>query len=290
MNSVIAEQLVNKTTFLVGNKKNAGKTTFLNYALTQLREVVQPAFFTIGIDGEASDLIFDTPKPKIYTETGDYVVTSSLMINKSDALFEIIHVFPYKTVLGRLALAKTLRNGTIELVGSEDNKQLAEIITFLRNEEHIKTIVIDGAASRVTQVASVKNSYFYYIVKIDQKSINSDLNKLRTIAFISKFKDIDHIDDVENKTVFEIKGALTESKLSMIPENCDILLLNDFTKIFLDFYQVTKLTEKLEIAYKIPYQLVSFVVILKDILKEDFVKIVESHNLKEPILYNPYEY
>jgi hypothetical protein len=160
MNSVIAEQLVNKTTFLVGNKKNAGKTTFLNYALTQLREVVQPAFFTIGIDGEANDLIFDTPKPKIYTETGDYVVTSSLMINKSDALFEIIHVFPYKTVLGRLALAKTLRSGTIELVGSEDNKQLAEIITHLRNEEHIKTMVIDGAASRVTQVASVKNSYF----------------------------------------------------------------------------------------------------------------------------------
>ncbi|MDO9594467.1 MAG: hypothetical protein Q7J19_05705 [Lutibacter sp.] len=290
MNSVIAEQLVNKTTFLVGNKKNAGKTTFLNYALTQLREVVQPAFFTIGIDGEANDLIFDTPKPKIYTETGDYVVTSSLMINKSDALFEIIHVFPYKTVLGRLALAKTLRSGTIELVGSEDNKQLAEIITYLRNEEHIKTIIIDGAASRVTQVASVKNSYFYYIVKIDQKSINSDLNKLRTIAFISKFKDIDHIDDAENKTVFEIKGALTASKLSMIPENCDILLLNDFTKIFLDFYQVTKLTEKLEIAYKIPYQLVSFVVILKDILKEDFEKIVESHNIKETILYNPYEY
>lgn len=290
MNSIITEQLVNKTTFLVGNKKNAGKTTFLNYALAQLREVVRPAFFTIGIDGEPSDLIFDTPKPKIYTETGDYVVTSSLMINKSDALFEIIHVFPYKTVLGRLALAKTLRSGTIELVGSEDNKQLAEIVAYLRNEEHIKTIIIDGAASRVTQVASVKNSYFYYIVKIDQKSINSDINKLRTIAFISKFKDIDKIDDAENKTVFEIKGALTASKLSMIPENCDILLLNDFTKIFLDFSQVTELTGKLEIAYKIPYELVSFVVILKDILKEDFVKIVESHNLKEPILYNPYEY
>src|SRR4030065_941498 len=136
MNSIITEQLINKTTFLVGNKKNAGKTTFLNYALTQLREVVQPAFFTIGIDGEANDLIFDTPKPKIYTETGDYVVTSGLMINKSDALFEIIHVFPYKTVLGRLVLAKTLRSGNIELVGSEDNKQLAEIVDYLRNEEN----------------------------------------------------------------------------------------------------------------------------------------------------------
>jgi hypothetical protein len=290
MNSIITEQLVNKTTFLVGNKKNAGKTTFLNYALTQLREVVQPAFFTIGIDGEASDLILDTPKPKVYTETGDYVVTSGLMINKSDALFEIIHVFPYKTVLGRLVLAKTLRSGNIELVGSEDNKQLAEIVAYLRNEEHINTIIIDGAASRVTQVASIKNSYFYYIIKLDQKSINSDINKLRTIALISKFRGIDKIEDTENKIVFEIKGALTESKLSMIPEDCDILLLNDFTKIFLDLSQVTELSGKLEIAYKIPYQLVFFVVILKDMMKEDFVRILENHNIEETILYNPYEY
>ncbi len=290
MNSIITEQLVNKTTFLVGNKKNAGKTTFLNYALAQLRKIVQPAFFTIGIDGEATDLLFDAPKPKVYTEIGDYIVTSSLMINKSDALFEIIHVFPYKTVLGRLVLAKTLRSGNIELVGSEDNKQLGEIVAYLRNEENINTIIIDGAASRVTQVASIKNSYFYFIIKLDQKSINSDINKLRTIALISKFRSIDEIDAIENKVVFEIKGALTESKLSMIPDDCDVLLLNDFTKIFLDFTQVTELTRKLEISYKITYQLVSFVVILKDMMKEDFVKIVENHHIKETILYNPYEY
>ena len=58
MNSTITDQLINKTTFLVGNKKNAGKTTFLNYVLKQIREVVHPAFFTIGIDGEENDLIF----------------------------------------------------------------------------------------------------------------------------------------------------------------------------------------------------------------------------------------
>ena len=290
MNSIITAQLVNKTTFLVGNKKNAGKTTFLNYALAQLRKVVRPAFFTIGIDGEASDLIIDSPKPKVYTEIGDYVVTSSLMISKSDALFEIIHVFPYKTVLGRLVLAKTLRSGNIELVGSEDNKQVGEIVDYLRNEAHINTIIIDGAASRVTQVASIKNSYFYYIIKLDQKSINSDINKLKTIALISKFRSIDEIDALENKVVFEIKGALTESKLPMIPEDCAVLLLNDFTKIFLDFTQVTELTRKLEIAYKITYQLVSFVIILKDIMKEDFVKIVENHHIEETILYNPYDY
>lgn len=290
MNSNIADQLVNKTTFLVGNKKNAGKTTFLNYALQQARKVVNPAFFTIGIDGETSDLMFDTPKPKVYTEVGDYLVTSNLMINKSDALFEILHVFPYKTVLGRLVFVKTLRSGYVELVGSEDNKQLAEIVDYLKNEEGINTLIIDGAASRTTQVASIKGSNFYYIIKLDQKSINSDINKLRTISLINTFKFIDDIDKIESKTVFEIKGALTESKLSQIPENCDVLLIDDFTKIFLDFAQITELTRKLEIAYNMPYKLVSFVVILKDILKEDFVRIIENHKIEDRILFNPYEY
>ncbi|WP_372793582.1 hypothetical protein [Lutibacter sp.] len=289
MKSAITNQLVNKITFLVGNKKNAGKTTFLNYALKQVRKVVNPTFFTIGIDGETSDLIYDTPKPKIYTEIGDFVITSNLMINKSDALFDIFHVFPYKTVLGRLVLAKTLRSGTIELVGAEDNKQITEIIEYLKNEEQIKTIIIDGAASRATQVASIKNSNFYYIIKLDHKSINSDINKFKTIALISKFKSVDDILDVETKNVFEIKGALTASKLLSIPENCDILVLNDFTKIFLDFSQILELTRKFEIAYKIPYQLISFVVILKDIKKEDFKKILKQHNIEETILYNPYE-
>ena len=289
MNSAITNQLINKTTFLVGNKKNAGKTTFLNYALKKVREVVHPAFFTIGIDGEENDLIFNTPKPKIYTEIGDFVVTSDLMIHKSDAQFEIIHVFPYKTVLGRLILVKTIRSGTIELVGSEDNSQLAEIVHYLKTHEHINTIIIDGAASRTTQVASVKNSCFYYIVKLDQKTINSDINKLKTISLINKFKIIDRLDDIENKTIFEIKGAFTETKLSEIPKNCNVLLLQDFTKIFLDYSELVNLTKKLEIAFKISYKLVSFVIILKDVSKEDFREIIDKHNIKESILFNRYE-
>jgi len=290
MSNSIANQLVDKTTFLVGNKKNAGKTTFLNYALKQVREVVAPTFFTIGIDGETSDLIFETPKPRVYTEIGDFVVTSDLMINKSDALFEIMHVFPYRTVLGRLVLAKTLRSGTVELVGSEDNKQLAEIVTFLKEEEQINSIIIDGAASRATQVASINNSNFYYLIKLDQRSINADINKFKTIALISKFKCIDDIEKVEEKLVFELKGALTESKLTQIPENCDVLLIDDFTKIFLTYSQIVELKSKLEIVYKIQYKLNSFVVILKDIIKEDFMKLLEQHTIKETILFNPYEY
>ena len=289
MNSSITDQLINKTIFLVGNKKNAGKTTFLNYALKQVREVVQPAFFTIGIDGETSDLIFGTPKPKIYTEVGDFVVTSDVMINKSDAQFEIIHVFPYKTVLGRLVLVKTIRSGNVELVGSEDNSQVTEIVNYLKTQENINTIIIDGAASRTTQVASTNNSCFYYIIKLDQKSINSDINKLKTISLINKFKTIDEINDKENKTIYEIKGALTKTKLAEIPTNCEVLRIHDFTKIFLDYSELVSLTKRIEIAFNITYKLISFVIILKDVTKDYFREIIDKHSIEESILFNPYE-
>ena len=286
----IKEQLINKTTFLVGNKKNAGKTTFLNYALKHVREIARPAFLTIGIDGETNDLIFETPKPKICTEIGDFVITSDMMINKSDALFEIIHVFPYKTVLGRLVLATTLRAGNVELVGSEDNSQLTEILNHLRENEDIKTIIVDGAASRTTQVASIKNSQFYYIMVIDQKTVNSDFNKFRTISLINKFKSVEDLNDIESKNVFEIKGALTESKVLEIPDNCEILKLDDFTKIFLDYNRISDLSKRMEVVYETKYELASFVLIFKDVLKKDFESLIDKNSIKEPVLFNPYEY
>lgn len=290
MNSNIKNKLINKTTFLVGNKKNAGKTTFLNYALNHVREVVRPAFLTIGIDGETSDLVFETPKPKVYTEIGDYVITSDTMINKSNALFEIIHVFPYKTVLGRLVLATTLRAGNVELVGSEDNSQLTEILNFLKEKEKIETILVDGAASRTTQVASVKNSQFFYIMVFDQKTFNSDFNKFKTIALTNKFDSIDDVDEIENKQVFEIKGALTESKALEIPNDCKVLKIDDFTKIFLDYNRILDLSEKHQVVFSTKYELASFVIILKDVLKKDFERLMNQHNLKEPVLFNPYEH
>jgi hypothetical protein len=290
MNSNIAYQLVNKTTFLVGNKKNAGKTTFLNYALTQVRKIERPAFFTIGIDGESSDLVFDTPKPRISAAKGDYVVTSNMMINKSDASFEILHVFPYKTVLGRLVLAKAIRGGNVELVGSEDNKQLAEIVNYLREEQDIRTIIIDGAASRRTQVASVDHGHYFYIFQMDQKSINSDIDKLRSLSLINNFRPVEEIKDIKNKTVFKIEGAFTKSKLSQVPENCDVILIDDFTKVFLDFSVLKELKEKFDIVYKVSFKLLAFVVILKDIAKEEFRGILKKYNIENTIIFNPYEH
>jgi hypothetical protein len=289
MNKTMVEQMVNKTTFLVGNKKNAGKTTFFTHAINQLRGLAPIAFLTIGVDGEPYDAIDRSYKPAIYTAEGDYIVTTNTRINQSDALFAIKQVFPYRTALGQLVLAQTIRGGNVELVGSEDNLQLTEIIRFLKDDMHIKTILIDGAANRTTQVASVRDSCFYYILRIDHETLHSDVNKLRTVSLISKFPRLEAIKDVPQKKIVEITGAFTESKKELIPDDCDVLVVNDFSKVFLDYAQIANLSSRFQIAYKIGYTLLSVVIILKNVQRQEFQNLIDKYSIQENLIINPYE-
>ena len=130
---------INKTVFISGNSKNAGKTTFLNYLLPNIRKVVDSlAYLTIGIDGEHEDMIYGTPKPTIYAEAGDYIVTCDSALAASDCNFEIIEVFPFSNKLGKLILVSALRPGSVELIGPENNSHLNYIINYLKRERNIK--------------------------------------------------------------------------------------------------------------------------------------------------------
>ena len=112
----ISAALQNHVTYIAGNRKNAGKTTFLNCALEQLRPKGHLAYLSIGVDGEERDLVFGHAKPQILAQPGDTLVTAQAALAKTDALYEIRQVFPYKTVLGRLVVAMIGRGGFVELV------------------------------------------------------------------------------------------------------------------------------------------------------------------------------
>lgn len=283
----LARRLKDKIIFIIGNNKNAGKTTFLNYALEQLRQTVVPAFLTIGIDGEKKDLIFDNPKPQIYTQKGDYIITTDQMLNNSDGLFEIHQVFPETSVLGRIVLARTIRAGYIELVGSENNRQLSDIIEYLKQEKKLKTILIDGAVNRITQVSSALNAGYIYVIKINKNNINSSIETIKTIALIKTFPVIDR--DKMPDNFFEIKGALTNNKLQQIPDDCKNLIINDFTKIFLNYRDIKKLSQQLNIFYNYNYKFYFFLLNIYDIEKNEIKKLLGKNKIKEDIIFNPYQ-
>ncbi|HJO93997.1 MAG TPA: hypothetical protein QF753_11390 [Victivallales bacterium] len=289
-NQYLVSKLVNKITFVTGNGKNVGKTTFLNYLLPQLRDNGDRiAYLTVGIDGEKEDLIFGTPKPGIIAEVNDYIVTCDSAATASDANFEVAEVFPFSTELGKLLLLKTLRAGSVELIGPENNMQLNYILNYLKEVTKINTVLIDGAVNRITQIASASDSEFIYIMKVSAKNIMKSVNQIKMLSVIKNFPLLS-CNNLDEKDYYLCEGALTNIKASKIPERVKHILINDFTKIFLTWNELSDLLKNRKIYYEEKYHLCCISVNLYDTDKEEFTKILSDNNIKEEIVFNPYEY
>jgi len=270
-----------KTVFITGSDKNAGKTTFLNYALARARQSGQAAYLTIGVDGEKRDLIFGHPKPRITAEAGDLLVTTESMLAASPALFCMEDLFSGSTVLGRLVLAKALRGGFIELVGPETNSQLAAALEKIRARGESRTVFIDGAVNRLTQLAAAKDACFVYVMPVEKARLEAALDKIRLLISLSDTG----TDAPPNAVRFD--GALTQEKLKTLPEGDGPILLEDFTKVFLDLRQWRKLTGKRKVFFKNTLRLEFITVNLKDLTAEEF-RTAARGIAPEKILFNPY--
>lgn len=282
----VRDALRNQVTFITGSRKGAGKTTFLNYALRQLRQEVPVAFLTIGVDGEMPDSTSGPAKPQILTREGDTLLTCQTALAKTDGLCEIRQVFPYKTVLGRSVLVRMLRGGFVELVGPEDNRQLAAVIRHIQDNEGIRTVLVDGAVNRLTQVSSISQAGYVYVVRADRHGLEKTALEIRRMLALDK---IPPWTDSLYETCYRMPGALTESRLQSLPEECQQLLVQDFTKVFLSNRQLAKLRGKYTLFFRDILPLRFFVVILFELDKEEFLNQFADDSISEKVLFNPYE-
>jgi len=284
----ISNKLHGRTVFIAGSDKNAGKTTFLNLALESLRKIENPAYLTIGIDGERTDQIFGTPKPRILAIENDYLVTTDSMLKESSGSFEILQVFPDKTVLGRIVLAKVIRNGYIELVGAEDNSGLAKILYYLKKEQKIDTVLIDGAVNRITQVVSGENAAFVYIAKITPNNFNATVEKIKIINLLSTLPSADILTVAEKANLHYHYGALTQAKLKALPEECSGLVFEDFTRFFLSYEELKKVLEKQPVYLETAYELLFFQVNNYDTTQDQIKAALNDESIFQKIVFNPH--
>ena len=272
---------------MLGNRKNAGKTTLMNLALAHIRKVENPAFCTIGIDGEGNDHIDGSTKPLIRTCAGDCIVTTSPMLKKSNGLFKIHKVFPYHTALGQIVVATTLRAGNIELVGPENNTQLNTIIKFLNTELLFKTVIIDGAASRLTPISAINNAAFFYLLSIDQRNLAKSLDNMRLLSLCSQLEKVTE-SDLKNREWYTIEGALTANKLSSIPKDSKGIVVHNLSSLFLTYSQLNRLMQKMTIKVNKPSKLNGFIVILKDLEEQEFNRLYQESKIQTEVIFNPY--
>ncbi|MBN2656878.1 MAG: hypothetical protein JXR86_07440 [Spirochaetales bacterium] len=279
------ERLRGKLTFISGSSKNAGKTTFLNYLLPRLRSGGELVYLTVGIDGEKKDRIFGNEKPSIEARSGDYLITSEEMMSSSDALFSIVHVFPWKTALGRIMLLRTERSGLVELAGSESNSQLQEILKSVKTSMENSTVLVDGAVNRITQLAAGGESTYYYVMKVTPENRSGSLNTIRTLNLLDK---IPLYRKESGEQVRHLEGALTMAVARNLGKDVEALVVDDFTKVFLPWKDLKDLTDRVRLSFRNVFALEGLVLNLMNIGPGEFEGLLTESGITVPFYFNPY--
>ncbi len=100
---------------MVGNAKNAGKTTVLNTLIAAYANV-KIGVTSIGLDGEELDAVTYLPKPRIFLSAGTLAATAEDCLKSAEATYRIIRRTGVSTALGEIVVVEIVDPG-ICLVG-----------------------------------------------------------------------------------------------------------------------------------------------------------------------------
>ena len=138
---------------IVGMAKNAGKTTALNYLIEEaMDEGLTLGITSTGRDGEGTDVVTGTEKPRVYLDTDTIVSVPKQLYELADAGLEILEETPYGTALGQILLCRVADAGYVQVAGPVINTQHIQMC-----EEMLALgadlVLIDGAIDRKTIAA-----------------------------------------------------------------------------------------------------------------------------------------
>ena len=130
---------------IVGNTKNAGKTTVLNAIV---KHDDQPCILTsIGLDGEDLDQVTHLEKPKVYVKPKDLVVTAFEALKHFTASYRIIKTYEIGSSLGHMVLCEIIKPGKVLLAGPSKVLDMQKVVREL-SISYPYHIYIDGAFFR----------------------------------------------------------------------------------------------------------------------------------------------
>lgn len=278
------EGAVGAVTAVTGFEKGSGKTTFLNHALPFLRQSGPVAIFTIGVDGALKARDLSGTPPEITVEPGDVVMTTDTFARLGTASLEVLEALPGRSALGRLFLGRAVRGGSVTLVGSEHFSVLAETINQVRHENWARSVLVDGAVNRITQVSALGEVGFVFTVRIDRGNLTRAAQRIRNLSLLAA---LPH-DPVPLDESLCIEGPLTHSLLESLPKGTNKLSLEDFTKVFLEPAELSRVLSRFQVSVRRAFPLLCVAVTLRDVSRVEFLSVA-GESLVDSILFNPYE-
>ncbi len=137
-----------KTISIVGMAKNAGKTTALNYLIEEaMDEGVVLGITSTGRDGESTDLVTGTDKPRVFLDADTIVSVPTQLYDLADAGLEILKMTEYGSSIGQIMLCRVVNSGYVQIAGpviNASHQKMCEEMLDLGAE----LVLIDGAIDR----------------------------------------------------------------------------------------------------------------------------------------------
>jgi hypothetical protein len=182
-------------------------------------------------------------------------------------------------------VARAGREGRAVLVGPEGNEQAALAIAMMR-EAGARSVLVDGAMNRITQVSAFPGARFYFVLRVDPASVGRQLRAMRRLAALASLP-------VEAEAglpapVARIEGPLTSAVLARVPAGARSVVVEDFTKVFLDWPELSSLMRSRELAARVGSSFGGFVVWLRDMARSDFSRALGDPGLEAMVAFGPY--
>jgi energy-coupling factor transporter ATP-binding protein EcfA2 len=293
-----------RVTFVTGPEKGSGKTTLLNYALGLLRaESEAPAFLGIGFDGEAGTQ--DARAPRVACRPGEVFVSAERYLRSSSCLPELLEALPGETALGKLAVARARRPGQVVLVGPERNEYSAWAIDAIRAGGWARTVLVDGAMNRITQISALSGpsafplARFLFAMRVAPGDLERNVKSMKRIFALSRLPVAGGAGAAAGTAagtaprlpgpVYRVEGPLTAQTLARVPEGAASVVVEDFTKVFLDSQALAAFVRSRPLAVERGFEFGGFVVSLRDLTRERFSAALGDGAIEDLVEYDPYE-
>lgn len=219
--NILDEILRYNSLSIIGNYKNVGKTTTLNYILKEsINRNIVLGITSIGVDGEGVDVVTKTQKPTIYVNKGTIIATAANLALNSDITKEILEMTTITTPMGNIVIFRSLSDGYIELAGPSINTQIKYICDRLKYYGADLSMV-DGALSRKTLGSpSITDSTIFCSGAVIDKDLHKAVEK---IVYDANILSLDKIND---KAFYEVYENLKTYKACLVNKNYSFKPIN----------------------------------------------------------------
>lgn len=237
-----------KSIGIIGTAKNTGKTTTLNWLITQQRgEGI--AVTGIGYDGEERDTITMLPKPRIRFEAGVIIATAEKCLTAAEAGCEIISRTGIQTALGEIILAKIIRPGLAVIAGPNRSSDLEQVKKFI-SKAGAESLLVDGSLNRMSPMY-LMDEIVFATGGARSRDIPLLAREMKSIERLFGF----HKHSSPANLFTEVKSLYTLSDAEKLPPVESKLYIPSFFYDKALYHLMSRLKEETELVFHSPVQI-----------------------------------